>query len=102
MERKKLLDKYYTFQSTLHGLSLYEGLLNEGATVTYIMDVEKWLIEAEKAIDKASRIDATDLLELAKERVKIKSEILSKSRELHKLRIREKAIIEAMRAQMTS
>ncbi len=52
---KKLLDKYYTFQSTLHGLSFYEGLLNEEATITYILDVEKWLVEAERVIKKSKQ-----------------------------------------------
>ncbi|MEX0567616.1 MAG: hypothetical protein Q6363_000450 [Candidatus Njordarchaeota archaeon] len=99
---KKLLDRYYTLQSTLHGLSFYEGILNEEATVMYIIDAEKWLADAEKAAKKACKLDATDFLKIAKKRLKIQSEILSKSKELHKLRIQERTIIETLRTKITS
>lgn len=99
---KKFLDKYYTFQSTLHGMSFYEGLLNEEAIIMYVRDVEDWLSKAEEVVKRASKVNATKLLELAKKRVRIKSEILSKSKELQALRIQEKAIIEAIRAQLSS
>jgi len=99
---KELLDKYYAFQSTLHGLSFYEGLLNEGATVIYVLDVEKWLSYAEKVVERARKLDATEFLKLAKRRLELKAQILSKSKELHELRIQEKAIIETLKAQIAS
>ncbi len=101
LREKDLLDKYYTLQSTLHGMSFYEGLLNEEATVIYIIEAEKWLERAEKIIGKAGRIDATGLLKLAKDRARIKSEILSKSQELQALRLQEKAIIETIKAKIS-
>lgn len=98
---KELLDKYYTFQSTLHSSAFYEDLLNGEVAIIYITEVEKWLYEAERVIDKASRIDATKFLELAKRRLRIKSEILSKSKELRALRIQEKTIIESIRSRIS-
>ena len=98
---KELLDKYYTFQSTLHSLTFYEGLLNEEVVIIYITEVEKWLYEAERVIHKASKIDATEFLELVKRRMKIKSEILSKNKELQALRIQEKTIIESIRSRIS-
>lgn len=72
LDEKAFLDKYYTLQSTLHGLSFYEGILNEEATVLYIKEVEDLLKEAQKIIKKASKIDASKLLEVDKLRLKNK------------------------------
>ena len=102
LDEKAFLDKYYTLQSTLHGLSFYEGILNEEATVLYIKEVEDLLKEAQRIIKKASKIDASKLLEIAKLRLKIKSEILSKSLELINLRNRERAIIDDIKTQLSS
>jgi len=68
LKLEPLLEGYYYFQSTLHGLSFYEGILNEDVTIDAIIKAEKWLKNAEKAINEAKKIDAKQLIEIEMQR----------------------------------
>jgi len=88
---------YYYFQATLHGLSFYEGILNEAVTIDAIKKAEKWLRDAERIIDEARNIDASPLADVEMRRKKVQAEISSKSRELIELREERSSIIERLR-----
>jgi len=55
LREKNLLDKYYTLQSTLHGMSFYEGLLNEETTTIYIIETENGLEKSKKISKKQAK-----------------------------------------------
>ena len=97
LNAETLLEKYYYFQATLHGLSFYEGILNEDVTIDAILKVEEWLKDAEKIIEKAKNIDARPLVDIEIKRRKIQSEILSKARELIEIRKEKASMIEKLR-----
>jgi len=97
LNAESLLERYYYFQATLHGLSFYEGVLNEDVTIDAILKAEKWLRGAEKIINEAKNIDARPLVDVEMKRKKIQAEILSKSMELIKLREKRTSIIEKLR-----
>jgi len=82
LNAETILEKYYYLQATLHGLSFYEGILNEDITIDAILKAEEWLKETEKLINKAWNMDTKLLMNIKNERRKIQAEELLKSKEL--------------------
>ncbi len=71
--------------------------MNKDVTIDAILKAEKWLRDAEKVISEAKSIDAKPLINVEMRRKKIRAEILSKSKELLKLRQERTNLIEKLR-----
>ncbi|MHA1675594.1 MAG: PaREP1 family protein [Candidatus Njordarchaeales archaeon] len=92
-----LLSEYYALNATLHGMAFYEGLLNEYTTKKFIIRAENWLKKAEKIIEEALKIDASPLVSLEEEKMKIKAKILSENMKILEIRSKEEKVIRALK-----
>ena len=98
LDAEDLLLEYYAFQSTLHGLGFYEGILNEDTTERFIKRVELWLRKMSSLINKAKLIDARKILELEEQRIKVKQRLMVQAYELVRIRNQIREIINQLKA----
>ena len=102
LDHEDLLSEYYALHATLHGMAFYEGVLNEDTTRRFIKRAREWLSKAEAILELASKIDASQLMALEEEKMKIKAKIISENMKILEIRAKESEIIRTMKKRLVS
>jgi len=102
LNHEDLLSEYYALNATLHGTAFYEGVLNEDTTRRFIRRAREWLKKAEAILKLASKIDASQLMALEEEKMKIKAKIISENMKILDIRAKESEIIRTLKEKLVS
>ncbi|MHA1609551.1 MAG: hypothetical protein ACTSUJ_06040 [Candidatus Njordarchaeales archaeon] len=97
-----MLSEYYALNATLHGMAFYEGVLNEDTTRKFIRKAEEWLRKAEAILELASQIDASQLMTLEEEKMRIKARIISENIKILEIKAKENEIIRALKKKLVN
>lgn len=102
LNHEELLSEYYALNATLHGMAFYEGVLNEDTTRKFIKRTEEWLKKAETLLKIAAKIDASQLMALEEEKMKIKARIISENMKILDIKAKENKIIRALKKKLVN
>ena len=102
LDREELLSEYYALNATLHGMAFYEGVLNEDTTRRFIKRAEEWLRKAEALLKIVAKIDASQLMTLEEEKMKIKARIISENMRILDIKAKEDEIIRTLKKKLVS
>jgi len=102
LDHEDLLSEYYALNATLHGMAFYEGVLNEDTTRKFIRKAEEWLRKAEAILELASQIDASQLMTLEEEKMRIKARIISENIKILEIKAKENEIIRALKKKLVN
>jgi len=85
LNRKDLVEKYYSLDYCLHIKGFYEVQIPPEILQEKIYEVGEWISQILELIDKVKNLDLSEAIKLMDESIKLKRKILQMSTEYHKM-----------------